>query len=730
MEYYAHSPKDGRPAQTYVAHVKNVMHHAERYAREVCPYGSLDGDALVELTGTAAFWHDLGKLDGENQTVLSGEKSARVLPKKHWDAGAALLCEQNAPAAIAVYSHHIGYPDFSTEINRGEHAFRVEGQMAETDKLLRKYTVIHESLLGARESATTNVILKGDKSEFFRLLLSCLADADHGDTAEHYGNAPVNQPAPALRPVERLKKMNEYVASLSAGCDVVDERVSLRNEMYARCRDVEIKDNVKISACDSPVGSGKTTAVMAHLLEQARQRGLRRIFVVLPFTNIIQQSVDVYRAALTLPGENPEDVVAELHHRADFESEEARRFTALWRAPIVVTTAVAFFETLASSSPAALRRLHELPGSAIFVDEAHAALPAKLLPVAWKWMNVYAEEWGCYWVLASGSLCRFWQIPEIVQNTTVRTVPEIVGDDLRQRLGAYEGERIHYQSDLTPRSIDSVIEWIRAFPGPRLVIVNTVNNAAVLAAAYNKRFGRGCIEHLSTALTSLDRGKTLARVKSRLSNLNDTDWALIATSCVEAGVDLSFHTGFRELGSLASLLQASGRVNRGGESEDAEVWTFVLDSSDSDSINKNPSLEYSAGILRDYFLHGVAVSQELCTDAIADEIKLRGVDSLYKELLKSEGNYGFETVEHGFKVIDGDTRLAVVDPDVAKQIQDGKIGWRELQKNSIQIRSYKLQEFKIPEILDGIYLWDLGYDGFLGFMAGILAQNDVKNFIL
>lgn len=61
----------------------------------------------------------------------------------------------------------------------------------------------------------------------------------------------------------------------------------------------------------------------------------------------------------------------------------------------MVTTAAAFFETLASNRPVALRRLHELPGSAVFVDEVHSALPLKLLPLAWRWMVRLAEEWGC-----------------------------------------------------------------------------------------------------------------------------------------------------------------------------------------------------------------------------------------------------------------------------------------------------------------------------------------------
>jgi CRISPR-associated endonuclease/helicase Cas3 len=99
---------------------------------------------------------------------------------------------------------------------------------------------------------------------------------------------------------------------------------------------------------------------------------------VLPYTNIIKQSVEIYREALVLPEERPEDVVAEHHHQADFEDVSLRQLATLWRAPVIVTTAVQFFETLASHHPARLRKLHELPSSAVFVDETHAAIPSHL----------------------------------------------------------------------------------------------------------------------------------------------------------------------------------------------------------------------------------------------------------------------------------------------------------------------------------------------------------------
>ena len=106
---------------------------------------------------------------------------------------------------------------------------------------------------------------------------------------------------------------------------------------------------------------------------------------MLPFTNIIDQSVETYRKALILPDENPEAIVAAHHHKAEYKNQLLMASSFRWSAPIIVTTAVQFFETLASNHPSTLRKLHQLAGSAIFIDEAHAALPAHLWPQAWKW---------------------------------------------------------------------------------------------------------------------------------------------------------------------------------------------------------------------------------------------------------------------------------------------------------------------------------------------------------
>ena len=720
-EYFAHSPKEGYPAQTYVQHIGGVLERVRHYASDATRYSFADGALLLNAVEVAAVYHDLGKLDEENQFVLSGERAAKRLPLNHADAGAAFLLDDASPAllaAVSVAAHHIGLPDFGTESIREGSAFRDDEIKTRVDAALSEYSQIHSSNVSTRPPIE-NAMPSGDLSVFLRMLLSCLVDADHTDTASHYGKYPESEDTVPLRPAERLALLNRYVETLKkSGKD--GERNRLRSEMYTECRDSQICEN--ITFCDAPVGSGKTTAVMAHLLTQANKRGLRRIFVVLPFTNIIQQSVERYREALVFPDENGEVVVAELHHRAEFESEDTRHLTALWRAPIIVTTAVAFFETLAAKTPSALRRLHELAGSAVFVDEAHGALPAHLLPLAWRWINIYAKEWSCYWILASGSLSQFWKIKEISKQKL--EVPNITDLSLRASLNRFEGKRIEYRANLTPQSMEMFVEAVAQSPGPRLVILNTVQSAAVVAKYICEKYRRGSVEHLSTSLTPSDREKTLEQVKARLNRSDDDDWVLVATSCVEAGVDFSFRTGFRELASLTSLLQAAGRVNRNGEYGVSEIHTFCL--SESNMLISNPDVKNSANILRKLIESGIDISSSLVTEAIEQELKVYGSKPIHEMLLKKECGKDFPFVEKNFKVINTETRIAVADIKIADRIRNGHCDWRELQKHSLQIANYKLQELRIPQIAEDIYHWNLAYDDFLGYMAGIIHISELE----
>lgn len=725
---FAHSPdkERGIPAQDYAAHVDGVVKRAMTAADAAARYAMHDGSLLKKVIQLAAEYHDLGKLDEQNQEVLSGKTIAKKLPVQHTDAGTAHLLNNLdvSVGAALICSHHIGLPDFIDEQNRNEDSVLRDDSVRErVNKTLNELVNLHKEVYQhTQETKLAEFAIKGSASVFFRIALSCVADGDHTDTAVNYGDDTGDEPTIDLHPTERLAALDDYVESLKEDSD----RSRQRTEVYEACRNSAT--SADIVSCDSPVGTGKTTAIMAHLLAQAERRKLRRIIVVLPFTNIIRQSVDIYRKALVLEGENPEHVVAELHHRADYQDVKSRQFTALWKAPIIVTTAVTFFETLASNTPATLRRLHALPGSAVFIDESHAALPAKLLPLSWDWIKRFASEWGCYWVMASGSLNRFWKIKEFDEKTP--EIPEIMPETLRNRLAKYEHGRITYQFKDVPLMAEELVEWVASLPGPRIVILNTVQSAAVVAKKYENLFQRRAVEHLSTALTPADRAKTLNKIKIRLNDKNDDDWTLVATSCVEAGVDFSFKTGVREVASLVSLLQTAGRVNRHNKINSANVWSVIL--KEDGDLKKHPGLRDSSKVLFEILEDGSRISPILCTAALKREIRLAG--HFLSALKEHENRLQFPQVEKNFRVITSDTRTVVVGEELIKKLESHyPVDWRDIQKSSVQIWGYRLEKLCIPEFerYRGMYKWIYEYNDFIGYMAGVLKMsNHPENYIV
>ena len=728
-EYLARSPKPekGIPAQTYKQHVSEVIKLATGFAENAAVYSSY-GPLLRDVVEYAAVYHDLGKLDEGNQKILrTGNKGS--LPIKHWDAGAAHLMSKpaflaNKLAALFIHSHHEGLPSLIKESVNKAGMFRVSSAIANTDDSLSRYLAVHAGDLGERGVSAREWKGKASTPLFMRMGLSCLVDADHTDSARHCGNS-VPEGEVQFEPGQRLAALDHYVANLSSDEEGKRERNELRRQVYQACRTAPPAEKSLI-ACDSPVGTGKTTAVMAHLLHVAERRKLRRAFVVLPFTNIIDQSVDVYRTALLLAGEQPEKTVAAHHHKAEFEKEASRAFSFLWNAPVTVTTAVQFFETLASNHPASLRKLHQLAGSAIFIDEAHAALPARLWPQAWKWLQELVRDWGCYIVMASGSLTKFWELPEFSEKP--EPLVELVSSQVGEAAYKAERQRISYRMKEEALSLDELCDWISALPGPRLIILNTVHSAAAVAREMAERHGREQVEHLSTALAPMHRKATINRVKKRLNDHSDKDWTLVATSCVEAGVDFSFRTAAREVCSLVSTIQTAGRANRSGEFGLSELWGFKIKA--GDLLKEHPAFKVSAQVLIDMHREQ-KIAPEFCKEAMRREVRNQNQGRCEENpIVKAEKKLDFPKVNSEFRVIDSKTITVIIDDDLSNRIESHeKIDFREVQQKSVAIYTAKAMTYGVAPIdrIDDLYRWTLAYDDFLGYMAGVLVLTNFSD---
>jgi CRISPR-associated endonuclease/helicase Cas3 len=748
-EPLAHSASNaGAEPQLYRDHIagapnsEGVVRGARRRAEAMVRYHSNSdlAQAVIAAVVDAATFHDLGKFDPENQAALRLGRAAK-LPWDHIDAGVAHLRASKARmAAWLVRAHHApGLPSWPTHfINPNDRHLRGRRnddadlsahakQIERTDRFLSRMLDLHAVAVGNQAP------LPGKERHglALRLALSCLVDADHADSARFDANwEPPDAPAP--RWSQRLAALDAYVGGLSAD---VSERNAHRRAFYDACR--HGGPEAPMVACEGPVGIGKTTAVTAYLLRRAIATGARRLFVVAPFTAILSQTADTLRKALVLENEQPDAVVAEHHHRADFEHMSSRDLATLWTAPIILTTAVQFFESLASNHPAALRKLHGLPGSAVFIDEAHAALPAHLLAQNWRWMRELAEAWGCSFVLASGSLVRYWEIGDIVGDTG-KKLPELTPASLSEPLLEAEKARVTYVSRGRFDGPGELSSAVAAEPGPRLLVMNTVQSAAVMAKRMRERGHR--VLHISTALCPRDRAAILDQIKVRLNDKQRSDWTLVGTSLVEAGLDFSFRTAFRERFAAASLIQIGGRANRNSEEAFASVvHDFIV--SYVERLTQHPLAKLPAEVLGQLFkdgkLEGIIDPANVVTLAMQRELRRRR-QSGDDRLLVAERERRYPDVAELGRVVDEDTRLIVVDPTLRNRIiARDFVSTRDLLTGSVQIHARKIPGFALGEPLPGradIYWWPYAYDGsFLGYMEGALSLAEIaggKVFIL
>lgn len=735
----AHSPSEkGMPGDPYSRHIHGVIQGAVERVEEMMRYAAEVPTGLAGAVTNAAIFHDLGKLDPEIQAVLQKHGNGR-LKWDHIDAGVAHVRTIDKMAAWLIRGHHApGLPekdehflDAGRRLRGRRHdddRFTREDhdeQIARTDTFLSRYLDEQRKYIDHPEIKNR----KGYHGLTMRLALSCLVDADHSDSAFFDSGHHMIDP-PECRWDERLNALCEYVRAFPPGENEAERsRNKQRNDFFEACLNSDISD--PMVACEGPVGMGKTTAVTAFLLQQARKNRLRRLIIIAPFTNILTQTAESLRKALVLPGERPDHVVVEHHHRADFSDRNERELAVLWRAPIVLTTSVSFFETLASRSPTMLRKFHSVPGSAIFLDEAHAALPTKLWPQNWKWLTELAQKWGCRMVFASGSLVRFWEHEDIV--TSPRPLPELMPKKQIEKVMGDERRRItYYQADEeSTLTIQALIELVRQKPGPRLVILNTVKNAALVA---KKMRDQGMdVLHLSAALTPHDREIILQRIGRKLLFPDYDDWVLVATSCVEAGVDFSFYNAFRERFSASSIIQTGGRVNRHGEYNEfggGNVYDFSLS---DEGITKHPAAEISADILLDFMKQNLLNTEnpaDIVTKSMQTELKDRG--GLPSDLLvKAENEKNYPEVEELGRVIDTDTRFVVVDPDLKASLKKReRIDFNTLMRGSIQLWSNVIDQLGLEPIYDRreIYFWNDSYDSdFLGYMSAVLRNEAIMS---
>lgn len=335
----------------------------------------------------------------------------------------------------------------------------------------------------------------------------------------------------------------------------------------------------------APTGSGKTDSSLTFALEHAVANHMDRVIYIVPYTSIIDQTVQDFVNLLGSRNVLPHyaDASFQLKERDELNVDDLHRSFAAenWNMPIVVTTAVQFFESLYASKASRLRKIHNIANAVLVFDEAQT-LPVPFLKPC---IQAIAELVGHY--KSSAVLCTATQ-PALQELFAAAfeddglVIPEIapISEDERRQ---FNRNRIVQDGHV---SLDQMAENLQKHKQV-LCVVNKRKEAQDLYRAISKDRESSGIYCLTTLQCAYDRNNLFKEIRERLSA--GKPCTVISTSLIEAGVDVDFPEVYREEAGLDSILQTAGRCNREGrhDAQQSLVHVFSTDEGKMSLLSPN-----------------------------------------------------------------------------------------------------------------------------------------------
>lgn len=439
---------------------------------------------------------------------------------------------------------------------------------------------------------------------------------------------------------------------------------ALRAEVLAHARE-GARQQPGLFTMTVPTGGGKTLASLGFALDHARAHGLRRLAYVIPYMSIVEQTAGVFRRVLG------DDTVLEHHSSFDWEgaangdddeSERLRRAAQSWDSPVVVTTAVQFFESLFSARKKRCKKLNTLAKAVIILDEAQT-MPLRLLRPCLTALRELMEGYGATVVLCTATQPALTKAAGFPGSEALTGARELAPDPegLQAALRRVRVRDIGAQDD------GALAARMREAAQALLIVDNRVQ-ARRLFELLRETEGAA---HLSTLMTPEHRRSVLAEVRTRLDHENPQPVRLVSTSLIEAGVDIDLPLVMRAAAGIDSIAQAAGRCNREGRMESlGEVLVFR-------SEHKPPKeMEQFARIGADVLArHGDPLSLESVRAYFHELYAERGLDELDAALVgpsKTRGilrviaeagrglDFPFADIEDAFRIIEDGQRTVII----------------------------------------------------------------------
>ena len=399
---------------------------------------------------------------------------------------------------------------------------------------------------------------------YTRMLFSCLVDADYSvsacDSDPHYLERTTND---IFDPESALVELYAYQRAIRAASGADSGVNRIRDDLFAHCGEEGERMPEGLFTLSAPTGTGKTLALLHFALRHCsvkhaalfpEEPSKRRIILVLPFLTLAEQSEGIYRRIFLSESANR----LLIDHSQSGLPDEARDFASRWSVPVIITTTVKFFESLFSNRPTDCRKLHNIANSVILFDEAQS-LPADVTPCTLRAVNELCQRYHCTMVFSTATQPDFQRIPNLSWKPR-EILPEKGRLSQNALFSALRRVRVDWRLE-QPTSLDAVAAEMSQ-QNSVCCIVNLRKHARKLYAALRKSNSDEGMFFLTTDLCPAHRRAVVRDIKERLAL--GKRCRLVATQCIEAGVDLDFDVMYRALAPLESIIQAVGRCNRGG----------------------------------------------------------------------------------------------------------------------------------------------------------------------
>ena len=762
--HWAHTREDVSSGKV-VSH--GLREHLERVATLAAFFAAEFGEDWAHLAG---LWHDLGKYRAGFQTYIRKVNDAHIegkLPsgsdKTHSAAGAlhALHCLERTHGrdgariarvlAYVIAGHHAGLADWTAGLDKRLLGTDAESSEREYKEALQACTEAAADLLdlptGFDLRAACEAIpgvRSGNPlawSLWVRMLFSALVDADFLDT-EAFMDRGRGQRREGFAPIDHyLEQLDGHLDTKAAaviargrGDDLI---MRARAGVLRQCREKAL-NAPGIFSLTVPTGGGKTLSSLAFALRHAQTHGKRRVIYAIPYTSIIEQTAEVFAGIFG------ESAVIEHHSQADTddrdETPRSRLVCENWDAPLVITTNVQLFESLFAARTSRCRKLHNVAGSVIVLDEAQLLPPDFLQPIL-DTLNLLVSCYGVTLLLCTATQPALGEVKRFDPLDGLRGLPAAtrIIDDEAGLFAELKRVHIDWPQDLHATLATDMLAPQLAQQECVLTIVNTRKDAAEIVAALDGTTGDETL-HLSAAMCGQHRADTIREIRERLAarreRLDMRPLRVVSTQLVEAGVDIDFPVVFRAMAGLDSIAQAAGRCNREGLLGEGRVVVFV---------RAVPAAlqQVRAGVDATRSTLAAGVADALAPTAFEHYFPLYYGAFASRDKHEINGHlrnnpdlaFDFRTAARKFRLVDDEDQATVIvpyestDPRATKaeplinQLRSGDTDrWllRKLQRFIVNVRKDDVEKWQrrgdVKEVQPGLYLLidTLRYDARLG----------------